>query len=203
MVTAEAPVRVGVLALQGDVREHVRVLERLSASVSLVRRAEEVAEVEALVIPGGESSVIDKLARTFALAEPLRAAIRAGLPVYGTCAGLILLADEVLDGIEGQEGFGGLDVVVRRNAFGRQIDSFQTTLPVSGFEAPVAATFIRAPEVVSVGPAVEVLAALADGRVVAVQQGNLLGTAFHPEMDDETRFHERLIELARGRRAAA
>lgn len=195
--------RVGVLALQGDVREHVRVLERLGATVSLVRRAEELAEVEALVIPGGESSVIDKLARAFALAEPLRVAIRAGLPVYGTCAGLILLADEVLDGIEGQEGFGGLDVVVRRNAFGRQIDSFQTTLPVLGFEAPVAATFIRAPEVVSVGPAVEVLAALADGRVVAVEQGNLLGTAFHPEMDDETRFHERLIELARARRAAA
>ncbi len=195
--------RVGVLALQGDVREHVRVLERLGATVSLVRRAEELAELEALVIPGGESSVIDKLARTSALAGQLRAAIRAGLPVYGTCAGLILLADEVVDGIEGQAGFGGLDVVVRRNAFGRQIDSFQTTLPVAGFEAPVAATFIRAPEVVSVGPAVEVLAALADGRVVAVQQGNLLGTAFHPEMDGETRFHERLIELARARRAAA
>lgn len=179
------------------------VLESLGATVARVRRPQELAAVEALVIPGGESSVIDKLARAFELAEPLRAAIRAGLPVYGTCAGLILLADRVLDAIAGQEGFGGLDATVRRNAFGRQVDSFRTTLEVEGFATPIAATFIRAPEIVAVGPEARVLATLTDGRIVAVQQANLIGTAFHPEVDGETRLHERLLELARARRMPA
>lgn len=182
---------VGVLALQGDFREHAQVLSVLGASVALVRRAEELALVDGLVIPGGESSVMDKLARAFGLAEPLRAAVRAGLPVYGTCAGLIMLADTIVDGIHGQESIGGLDISVRRNAFGSQTQSFETDLdiPVLG-EAPVHAVFIRAPVVDTVGPKATALARLADGRCVAVEQGRLLGTSFHPEITGEHRFHE-------------
>lgn len=188
--------RVGVLALQGDVREHAALLAGLGADVVLVRRPQELAEVGGLVIPGGESSVIDKLSRIFGMREPIRAAIAAGLPVYGTCAGLILLADTVLDGIDGQQSFGGMDIAVRRNAFGRQTESFETEIAVTALgEPPVHATFIRAPIVERVGADVEVLASLADGTVVAVQQGNLLGTSFHPEVDGETRFHARLIGL--------
>ncbi|GGM50862.1 pyridoxal 5'-phosphate synthase glutaminase subunit PdxT [Microbacterium saperdae] len=188
--------RVGVLALQGDVREHAALLASLGADVVLVRRPAELSSVDGLVIPGGESSVIDKLSRTFGMQAPIRAAIAAGLPVYGTCAGLILLADTVLDGIDGQESFGGMDIDVRRNAFGRQTESFETQLdvPVLG-EQPVRATFIRAPIVERVGAQVEVLAALPDGTVVAVQQGGLLGTSFHPEVDAETRFHARFLGL--------
>lgn len=191
---------VGVLALQGDVREHAALLAGLGADVSLVRRPEELAQVDGLVIPGGESSVIDKLSRTFGMQQPIRDAIRDGLPVYGTCAGLILLADEVLDGIDGQQSFGGLDVSVRRNAFGRQTESFETELdvPVLG-EAPVHATFIRAPIVERVGADVEVLATLPDGGIVAVRQGSLLGTSFHPEVDGETRFHELFLDHVRAR----
>ena len=182
---------VGVLALQGDFREHAQVLRTLGADVVLVRRPEELARVDGLVIPGGESSVMDKLARAFGLAEPLRAAVRAGLPVYGTCAGLIMLADTVIDGIRGQESIGGLDISVRRNAFGSQTQSFETDLdvPVLG-EAPVHAVFIRAPVVDTVGPQATALARLADGRCVAVEQGRLLGTSFHPEITGEHRFHE-------------
>ncbi len=192
--------RVGVLALQGDVREHAALLAGLAADVSLVRRPEELAEVDGLVIPGGESSVIDKLSRTFGMQQPIRDAIRDGLPVYGTCAGLILLADEVLDGIDGQQSFGGLDVSVRRNAFGRQTESFETELdvPVLG-GPPVHATFIRAPIVERVGDDVEVLATLPDGGIVAVRQGGLLGTSFHPEVDGETRFHELFLDHVRQR----
>ncbi|WP_447912822.1 pyridoxal 5'-phosphate synthase glutaminase subunit PdxT [Microbacterium phyllosphaerae] len=190
--------RVGVLALQGDVREHASLLAGLGAEVALVRRAEELAAVDGLVIPGGESSVIDKLSRTFGMQQPIRAAIAAGLPVYGTCAGLILLANEVLDGIEGQQSFGGMDVSVRRNAFGRQTESFETGLdvPVLGDE-PVHATFIRAPIVERAGDGVEVLASLPDGGIVAVRQGALLGTSFHPEVDGETRFHQLFLEGVR------
>jgi 5'-phosphate synthase pdxT subunit len=190
--------QIGVLALQGDVREHVALLERLGADVRRVRRATELDAVDGLVIPGGESSVIDKLSRSFGLQGPLRARIRAGMPVYGTCAGLILLADTVLDGLEGQESFGGMDISVRRNAFGRQTESFETELdvPVLG-EHPVKATFIRAPVVERVGSGVDVLAALADGSVVAVEQRHLLGTSFHPEVDGEPRFHERFLEHVR------
>ncbi len=183
--------RVGVLALQGDFREHLAVLGSLGAEAVAVRRPEELESIDGLVIPGGESSVIDKLSRLFGVAEPLTAAIASGLPVYGTCAGLIMIADTVLDSIAGQQSFGGLDVAVRRNAFGSQLDSFETDIdiPVLG-EPPVHAVFIRAPVVESVGPATTVLASLADGRIVAVEQGNLLGTSFHPEMTGDTRFHE-------------
>ena len=191
--------RVGVLALQGDVREHARVLAALGAEVSLVRRPAELEQVDALVIPGGESSVIDKLARSFGLHAPIRARIEAGMPVLGTCAGLILLADRVEGAIAGQQSFGGLDATVRRNAFGTQAESFETDLDVDGFSGPVRATFIRAPRVVSVGPRARVLAALAGGEVVAVRQGALIGLAFHPEVSGETRFHEMLLASVEGR----
>lgn len=189
---------VGVLALQGDVREHARVLTELGADVELVRRPIELAAVGGLVIPGGESSVIDKLSRTFGMQQPIRDAIAAGMPMFGTCAGLILLADRITDGMAGQETFGGIDVTVRRNAFGSQVDSFETDLnvPVLGGD-PVHATFIRAPLVDDVGPDAETLAALDDGRVVAVQQAALLGTSFHPEMTGERRFHERFLGMVR------
>ncbi len=193
---------IGVLALQGDVREHAALLAGLGAEVLLVRRPEELSRVDGLVIPGGESSVIDKLSRIFGLREPIRAAIADGLPVYGTCAGLILLADEIEGAIDGQLTFGGLDVTVARNAFGGQVESFETELPVDGIDDPVAATFIRAPLITRVGPAARVIAALPDGGVVAVEQGNLLGTSFHPELNGETRLHERLLASARRRRAA-
>lgn len=187
--------RVGVLALQGDVREHLRVLADLGADARPVRRASELAEVDGLVLPGGESSVIDKLARAFGLFDPLRAAIAEGLPVLGTCAGLILLADRLDGAIEGQRTFGGLDVRVQRNAFGGQTQSFETDLdvPVLG-DPPVHAVFIRAPVVTEAGPDATPLAALPDGRIVAVEQGNLLGLAFHPESTGETRFHARFLE---------
>lgn len=192
--------RVGVLALQGDFREHARVLAGLGARVTLVRRPAELAEVDGLVIPGGESSVIDKLARTFGLAEPLIAAIRGGMPVYGTCAGLIMLADTVLDASPGQRSFGGLDIVVRRNAFGSQNQSFETELAVPELgEPPVRAAFIRGPVVESLGPRATPLAALADGRVVAVRQGALLGTSFHPEITGEHRFHEYFLVMVGAR----
>ena len=190
--------RVGVLALQGDVREHARVLTGLGADVALVRRPEELASVDGLVLPGGESSVIDKLARAFGMQEPVRDAIRSGMPVYGTCAGLILLADRITDGIAGQETFGGLDVTVRRNAFGSQVDSFETDLDVPALEgAPVHAVFIRAPLVEEVGPAAEALSTLDDGRVVAVREGSLLGTSFHPEITGEHRFHALFLDAVR------
>jgi 5'-phosphate synthase pdxT subunit len=150
--------------------------------------------VRGIVIPGGESSVMDKLARQFGMAEPLREAVRAGLPVYGTCAGLIMLADTVLDAIAGQQTIGGLDIVVRRNAFGSQVDSFEADLDVPALgDPPVHAVFIRAPVVESVGPGVTTLATVGDGRIVAVEQGAILGTAFHPEISGETRFHERFL----------
>lgn len=196
-----APVRVGILALQGGVREHANTCESLGAQVILVRRPRELAQVEALVLPGGESSMIGKLSRAFDLQKPIQAAIAAGLPVYGTCAGLILLADRICDGIEGQQTFGGLDVTVRRNAFGSQIDSFESDLHAPDLgEEPVRAVFIRAPIVAEVGPAARSLATLPGGEVVAVEQGNLLGTSFHPELTGETRFHARLMDKARARR---
>jgi len=192
--------RVGVLALQGDVREHVRVLTDLGAEVTKVRRPEELAEVDGLVLPGGESSVIDKLSRAFGMREPVREAIAAGMPVYGTCAGLILLADRITDGIEGQQTFGGLDVTVRRNAFGSQVDSFEVDLDIPALGEPaVHAVFIRAPLVEQAGEGVERLATLDDGRVVAVRQGTLLGTSFHPEVTGEHRFHALFLDMVRER----
>lgn len=192
--------RVGVLAFQGDFREHLAALRSLGAEAVSVRRPEELASVDGLIIPGGESSVMDKLTRLFGMAEPLKAAISAGLPIYGTCAGLIMLADEILDSIEGQQSLGGLDVSVRRNAFGSQVDSFETnlTVPVIG-GAPMHAVFIRAPLVERLGDAVQVLARLTDGRVVAVEQGNLLGTSFHPEVTNDLRFHDYFLAKVRAR----
>jgi len=193
---------VGVLALQGDVREHVRMLERCGVHAVRVRRERELEVVDGIVIPGGESSTIDKLLRAFELFEPLQKAIRDGLPSFGSCAGMILLADRVLDGIEGQQTLGGLDVTVRRNAFGRQVDSFEAELAVEGVEgAPFHAVFIRAPWVESVGPQAQVLGTVsagpAAGRIVAVRQGRVIATSFHPEITDDDRVHRVFVEIVR------
>ncbi|MDQ1136626.1 5'-phosphate synthase pdxT subunit [Microbacterium sp. SORGH_AS 1204] len=195
--------RVGVLALQGDVREHLAVLTALGADARPVRRREELAAVQGLVLPGGESSVIDKLARAFGLFDPIRAAIADGMPMYGTCAGLILLADRIDGAIAGQQTFGGLDARVARNVFGSQTASFETDLDVPALgDPPVHAVFIRAPAVVEWGPDAEPLASLPDGRVVAIEQGALLGTAFHPESTGETRFHQRFLARVHARSGA-
>ena len=176
------------------------MFESLGVDAVSVRRPEDLERVSGLVIPGGESSVMDKLSRLFGLAGPLKAAVASGLPVYGTCAGLIMLADSVRDAIDGQQTIGGFDVVVRRNAFGSQLDSFETDLDVPALGAePVHAVFIRAPVVESVGDDVTVLSALDDGRIVAVEQGNLLGTSFHPEITGETRFHQYFVDKVRAR----
>jgi pyridoxal 5'-phosphate synthase pdxT subunit len=193
-----APV-IGVLAYQGDVREHLRALAEIGADAVEVRTLADLDRVDGLVIPGGESTVIGKLAARFGLLEPLRERAGAGLPVFGTCAGMILLAREV----EGppQDLLGVLDVRVRRNAFGRQVASFEAEVDVKGLDGgPVAGAFIRAPWVAEAGPDVDVLAEL-DGRVVAVRQGNLLATAFHPELSGETRLHRWLVDLARAAKA--
>ncbi|MFD8483278.1 pyridoxal 5'-phosphate synthase glutaminase subunit PdxT [Kitasatospora sp. NPDC059673] len=195
---------IGVLALQGDVREHLVALAAADALARPVRRPEELAEVDALVMPGGESTTISKLAVLFDLMDPLRERVRAGMPVYGTCAGMIMLADKILDGRDDQETVGGIDMTVRRNAFGRQNESFETAIPFSGMAEPVTGVFIRAPWVESVGAGVEVLAEVpaADGpdaRIVAVRQGNLLATSFHPELTGDHRVHEyfvRMVEAA-------
>lgn len=183
--------RVGVLALQGDFREHRQVLESLGANTVAVRRESDLVDIDGLVIPGGESTVIDKLSRAFGIAWPITAAIAAGLPVYGTCAGLIMLADRILDGAAGQQSFGGLDVAVRRNAFGSQTESFETeiAIPVVG-APPMRAVFIRAPIVAEAGSGVNILGALDDGTIVAVEQGNIIATSFHPEVTDDYRFHQ-------------
>jgi 5'-phosphate synthase pdxT subunit len=185
---AAAP-RVGVLALQGDVREHTRALSEVGATPVEVRRESDLSGLDGLVVPGGESTTMGRLLEVFELLEPLRAAVRGGLPAYGSCAGMILLADEVLDGRPGQPLVGGLDVSVRRNAFGRQVDSFESPLEVEGLDAPVHAVFIRAPWVERVGPGVEVLAREAGGHPVAVRQGPLLATSFHPELTGDARVH--------------
>jgi 5'-phosphate synthase pdxT subunit len=183
--------RIGVLAFQGDVREHIQVLEGLGAQVSKVRRPEELAAVDALVIPGGESSVMDKLVRMFGMQQPLRDAIATGMPVFGTCAGLIMMSDTIVDAIAEQESLGGLHVDVRRNAFGTQIDSFEVNLEMPGVTSePIPATFIRAPIVERVGEGVRVISTLPDGKIVAVEQGNLLGISFHPEVNGDSRVHE-------------
>ncbi len=192
---------VGVLALQGDVREHVAALREVGADAVGVRRAAELEAVDALVIPGGESTTIDKLLRAFELFEPVRERLRSGMPAYGSCAGMILLADRLIGGIEGQRTLGGLDVTVRRNAFGRQVDSFETDLAITGIEGTVHAVFIRAPWVESVGPAAQVLARVeeggAAGRIVAVRQGPLLVTSFHPEVTGDTRVHRLFVDIVR------
>jgi 5'-phosphate synthase pdxT subunit len=189
------PPRIGVLALQGDVREHVHALEAAGAAAVLVRRPAELAALDGLVLPGGESTTIGKLAVIFELLEPLKDAVKTGLPVYGSCAGMILLADRLEDGIPGQPTIGGMDITVRRNAFGRQVDSFEEPVTVSGVEGPpVRGVFIRAPWVEAVGSEVEVLGR-ADGRIVAVRQGHLLATSFHPELTGDGRVHELFVRL--------
>ena len=187
---------IGVLALQGDFREHIATLKTIGEPSIEVRTIEELESCHALIIPGGESTVIQKLATNYELFEPIKQRIASGLPTFGTCAGLIMLAENILDGISGQAGFGGLDVAVRRNAFGNQLDSFETDLEFKGITGdPVHAAFIRAPIVEQVGPGVEVLSSLPDGRVVAVKQGNVMGISFHPEVTGESRVHRLFLEM--------
>ncbi len=193
---------VGVLAVQGDVREHLRALAGCGASGRPVRRPSELDDVDALVIPGGESTTISKLCLEFGLAEPIRKRIGDGMPAYGSCAGMIMLAAEVLDGRPDQRSFGAIDMTVRRNAFGRQVDSFEAPVALSGVPGPpFHAVFIRAPWVERVGTAVQILGRVPegdppDGRIVAVRQGNLLATAFHPELAGDLRVHRLFVELA-------
>lgn len=199
---------IGVLALQGDVREHLLALEASGARAVAVRRTSELESVDGIVLPGGESTTIEKLLSIFELFEPLRAAIAGGLPTYGSCAGMILLADRIEDGIEGQRTLGGLDITVRRNAFGRQVDSFETDLEVEGVadsaERPVHAVFIRAPWVEQVGPGVQVLATVergpAAGRIVAVRERDVVATSFHPEISGDLRLHRMFVQVVSGRR---
>jgi len=190
-----------VLGLQGDVREHVRALRHHGADAQVVRRPAELAEVDGLVIPGGESTTMIKLAVAFGLLEPLRERIRAGLPAYGSCAGMILLADRLANPAPGQETVGGLDITVRRNAFGRQVQSFEAPVDFTGMAGPFHAVFIRAPWVESAGAAVTVLARVSDGpaagRIVAVRQGCVLATAFHPELTGDLRVHGFFVDLVR------
>ncbi len=197
---------VGVLALQGDVREHVRALAECGLRSALVRRAEELAAVDALIIPGGESTTISRLLESFELLEPLRERLRAGMPAYGSCAGMILLGRELIDGRPDQQQLSGVDAVVRRNAFGRQVDSFEADLDFIGLAGdPIRAVFIRAPWVEQAGPGVEVLARVPDvpgagpaaGKIVAVRQGTVLATAFHPELTGDRRVHELFCETVR------
>jgi 5'-phosphate synthase pdxT subunit len=196
---------IGVLALQGDVREHLRALAECGAHGRPVRRPMELDSVEALVIPGGESTTMSHLAQEFGLLEPVTKRIQGGMPVYGSCAGMIMLADEVLDGRPDQRSFGGLDVAVRRNAFGRQVDSFEAPVEIDGIEGePFHAVFIRAPWVERVGTGVQALgrvtAGSAAGRIVAVRAGNLLATAFHPELTGDLRVHRLFVAMTRAAR---
>lgn len=193
--TAARTPLVGVLALQGDVREHLTALSAAGARATTVRRPEELLTVDGLVIPGGESTTISKLAALFGLLEPLRERVRAGMPAYGSCAGMIMLADKILDPRSGQETIGGIDMLVRRNAFGRQNESFEASVDLAGLEGgPVDGVFIRAPWVESTGAETEVLATV-EGHPVAVRQGRLLATSFHPELTGDTRVHRLFTEM--------
>ena len=192
---------VGVLALQGDTREHLAALREAGATATTVRRLAELDAVDALVLPGGESTAISWLLREFGLLEPLRQRLADGMPAYGSCAGMILLASEILDaGEPGREAspLGGIDMTVRRNAFGRQVDSFEGDLDFRGLDGPAHAVFIRAPWVERVGPSVEVLAQAGD-HIVAVRQGAVLATAFHPEITGDRRVHKLFVDIAAGR----
>jgi pyridoxal 5'-phosphate synthase pdxT subunit len=189
--------RIGVLALQGDVREHVAALQAADASPLVVRRPGDLDEIDGIIVPGGESTTIGKLLVTFEVLEPLRAALKAGLPAYGSCAGMILLADRVLDAPPDQIGLGGIDMTVRRNAFGRQVDSFEGSVTVDGV-GEFDAVFIRAPWAEQVGDEVEVLARAAD-KIVAVRQGSLLATSFHPELTGDPRIHQMFVTMVRER----
>lgn len=196
---------IGVLALQGDVREHLAALDDSGADAVGVRRPEKLDKVDGIVIPGGESTTMSRLLQVFELLDPLRARLRGGLPAYGSCAGMILLASEVLDTRPDAEHLGAIDMTVRRNAFGRQVDSFESDLEFEGIIGdPIRAVFIRAPWVERVGPGVEVLAQVpaaageAAGRIVAVRQGSVIATSFHPEVTGDRRVHEMFVDLVRG-----
>jgi 5'-phosphate synthase pdxT subunit len=192
-------VKIGVLALQGDVREHIQSLSDCGVNAIAVKTKSEIENISALVIPGGESTTIAKLARSFDLFDLIKDRIKGGMPTYGSCAGMILLSDVIEDAIIGQESFGGIDMVVKRNAFGRQVDSFETDLKFKGItDPPVRAVFIRAPWVESVGENVEVLAEISNAagerHPVAVRQGHLLATSFHPELTGDNRVHKFFVE---------
>jgi len=196
---------VGVLALQGDVPEHLRALEASGARPAAVRRPEELDRVDGLVIPGGESTTLWRLSVAFDVLEPLRKLIGEGLPAFGSCAGMIMLADRLADGVEGQQTYGGIDMTVRRNAFGRQVDSFEHDITLGGVgadtgvtEGPFRAVFIRAPWVEQTGPGVAILGTdLRTGRIVAVRQGQLLATAFHPELTPDRRIHQLFVDIVK------
>ena len=192
---------IGVLSLQGDVREHLRALVDAGADAVPVGTADQLGTIDALVIPGGESTTMSMLAVRDGLLEPLRAARAQGMPMYGSCAGMIMLADEVLDARPDQQTIGGLSMVVRRNAFGRQVDSFETDVVIAGMDEPFPAVFIRAPWVESVGEGVEVLARVTPPNgadtIVAVRQGPLVATSFHPELTGDPRFHEMFVRIVR------
>jgi 5'-phosphate synthase pdxT subunit len=199
-VTQQQPA-IGVLGLQGDVAEHLRALDGSGARASLVRRPGELEAVDGLIIPGGESTTIWKLAEIFELAEPLRKRVAGGMPAFGSCAGMIMLAARLTGAASGQETLGAIDMTVQRNAFGRQVDSFERDLDISGIAGPpYRAVFIRAPWVSQAGPAVEILATdPATGRIVAVRQGPVLATAFHPELTGDRRIHELFVKMVRER----
>ncbi len=193
---------VGVLALQGDFREHERALAACGAPTRRIRTVEDLEGIAALVVPGGESTTMSNLALRWGLMEPLRELVRGGLPAYGSCAGMIMLADRIVGGRPDQETIGGLDVTVLRNAFGRQVDSFEADLSIPAFGAePMHAVFIRAPWVEQAGPEVQVLGTVpsgpAAGKIVAVRQGHLLATSFHPELTGDTRVHQYFVEMVR------
>jgi 5'-phosphate synthase pdxT subunit len=191
---------VGVLALQGDVPEHLRALEAAGARPAAVRRPEELDRVDGLVIPGGESTTLWRLSVAFDVLDPLRKLIGEGLPAFGSCAGMIMLADRLADGVEGQQTYSGIDMTVRRNAFGRQVDSFERDITLTGgvTEGPFRAVFIRAPWVEQTGPGVAILGTdLGTGRIVAVRQGQLLATAFHPELTPDRRIHQLFVDIVK------
>jgi 5'-phosphate synthase pdxT subunit len=191
---------IGVLALQGDVPEHLRALESAGARPTPVRRPEELDRVDGLVIPGGESTTLWRLSVAFDVLEPLRKLIGEGMPAFGSCAGMIMLADRLADGVDGQLTYGGIDMTVRRNAFGRQVDSFERDIALAGDvpEGPFRAVFIRAPWVEQTGPGVSILGTeQGTGRIVAVRQGQLLATAFHPELTQDRRIHQLFVDIVK------
>ncbi|QPK93669.1 pyridoxal 5'-phosphate synthase glutaminase subunit PdxT [Actinomyces sp. zg-332] len=192
-------ITIGVLALQGDFIDHARMIEELGVKTKLVKSAEDLETINGIIIPGGESFVIEKLAKLFGVFEPLRKKILDGMPVYGTCAGMIMLANKILDGNDGQEGLGVMNVTVRRNAFGRQVDSYEEDLEVVGLEKPFRGIFIRAPWVEEIGNEIEVLSRTysrsSEGNIVAVRQKNMLATSFHPEVGKDNSFHELFVNM--------
>jgi 5'-phosphate synthase pdxT subunit len=190
---------IGVLALQGDVPEHIRALHEAGAGAVPVRRFEELDRIDGLVIPGGESTTLWRLAMAFDLLDPIAKRISDGLPAFGSCAGMIMLADRIADGVDGQQTFGGIDMTVRRNAFGRQVDSFESEITLATDGKPMHAVFIRAPWVEEAGSGVRVLGTDdRTGRIVAVRQGQLLATAFHPELTPDRRIHRLFVDIVKG-----